>query len=134
MKINHSTPLHAIAERMGDCATETEAAAMASILVRENVIDTADVSEADWLRYCDEAVAVAASFRCAYYDTGTGDAILLTRREDAALPDAELRRRAIAEAECAGLVALGETDPARAAPRLTDAQLQAGLEIGRWPN
>ena len=55
MKIDHTTPLHAIAELMGACATEDDAAAMRAILVRENVIDTADVSENDWLRFCDAA-------------------------------------------------------------------------------
>lgn len=66
MKIDHTTPLHAIAERMGDCATRADAAAMRSILVRANVIDTDDVPEADWLRYCDEAASVTTA-ATAYY-------------------------------------------------------------------
>ena len=56
MKINHSTPLHAIAERMGDCATNDDAAAMRSILVQSGHKDTDEITEADWLRYLDMAV------------------------------------------------------------------------------
>jgi len=56
MKITKTTPLHAIAERMGDCATLADAAIMRAILIREHVTDTADVPENEWIRMLNEAV------------------------------------------------------------------------------
>jgi len=47
-------------EMMGTEATNAEAYAMMGILSRECVVDTDDVSEADWSAYLAEAVATAA--------------------------------------------------------------------------
>lgn len=49
-----------IQERMGTEATKREAEHMMGILSRECVVDTDDVSESQWLAWCEEAVAGAA--------------------------------------------------------------------------
>lgn len=72
MNLDHTTPLHAIAERMGDVATTDDARAMRAILARAGVTDTDDVLESDWLRYCDEAVGVT---------TANGKQVLSTAHE-----------------------------------------------------
>ena len=48
-----------LAEMMGAEATKAEAECMMAILSRECVTDTDDVSEAQWLKWADEAVARA---------------------------------------------------------------------------
>lgn len=60
MIITKSTPLYAIAERMGDCATNDDARAMLDELLAAGVTDTEDVSEADWLVMTDRAAATAS--------------------------------------------------------------------------
>lgn len=47
-------------ERMGDEATRADAECMMAILSRECVTDTEDVTEAQWLAWCEEAAARAA--------------------------------------------------------------------------
>jgi hypothetical protein len=57
MQITKTTPLSAIAERMGDVATTDDARAMLDELLAAGVTDTDDVSEADWLAIMDRALA-----------------------------------------------------------------------------
>lgn len=49
-----------IQERMGTEATKADAECMLSILSRECVTDTDDVSEDKWLQWCAEAAQRAA--------------------------------------------------------------------------
>ena len=50
-----------VQERMGSEATKADAECMLAILSRECVTDTDDVSEAQWLKWCEEAAARAAN-------------------------------------------------------------------------
>ena len=49
-----------IQERMGNVATRADAECMMAILSRESVTDTDEVSESQWLEWCEEAAARAA--------------------------------------------------------------------------
>ena len=49
-----------LAEMMGDCTTELEARCMMSILSRECVVDTDDITTEQWGSWLDEAAAMAA--------------------------------------------------------------------------
>lgn len=55
---NLSTTL--LQEMMGTEATKREAAIMMSILSRECVVNTDDISDTDWTAYLEEAAATAA--------------------------------------------------------------------------
>ena len=57
MIIIKSTPLSAIAERMGDCATNDDARAMLDALLAAGVTDTDEMSESEWLALMDRALA-----------------------------------------------------------------------------
>ena len=46
-----------IMERMGTEATRQDAERMQAILQREGIVDTGDLTEDEWLAYCDEAAA-----------------------------------------------------------------------------
>ena len=52
--------ISALQERMGDEATKADAECMTAILSRECVTETDDVSDDQWLTWCDEAADRAA--------------------------------------------------------------------------
>lgn len=58
MKINPSMNLDDLAERLGTSATEQDASIMRDLLVASHDgEDTADISEDEWLRLCEQTQA-----------------------------------------------------------------------------
>ena len=58
MKITNDTTTYQIAELMGQEADELDGRIMLSLLSRDCVVDTDDVSGADWLAMIDESQAI----------------------------------------------------------------------------
>lgn len=58
MKITNDTTTYQVAELMGSEADERDGRIMLGILSRECVVDTEEVSEAQWGKWLDEACAI----------------------------------------------------------------------------
>ncbi|MEF2146664.1 MAG: hypothetical protein V3573_14555 [Desulfovibrionaceae bacterium] len=58
MKITNDTTIYQIAELMGPEADELDGRIMMSLISRECIVDTEEVSEDDWLAMIDEAQAI----------------------------------------------------------------------------
>ena len=58
MKITNDTTTYQIAELMGPEADELDGRIMMSLISREGIVDTGEVSEADWLAMIDEAAEI----------------------------------------------------------------------------
>ena len=58
MKITNDTTTYQIAELMGPEADEMDGRIMMSLISRECIVDTDEVSEADWLAMIDESQAI----------------------------------------------------------------------------
>lgn len=61
MEITNNTTTWQIAELMGPEADELDGRIMMSLISREGIVDTDEVSEADWLAMIDEAQAIRRS-------------------------------------------------------------------------
>ena len=55
MKITNETTTYQIAELMGPEADELDGRIMMSLISREGIVDTEEVSDADWLALIDES-------------------------------------------------------------------------------
>ena len=58
MKITHDMSISEVQARMGN-ATRLEAAAMADLLVKTGHADTDEISDREWFKLCDQAIAAA---------------------------------------------------------------------------
>lgn len=59
MEITHDMSISEVQARMGNAATRLEAAAMADLLVESGHADTNEISDREWFRLCDQAIAAA---------------------------------------------------------------------------
>jgi hypothetical protein len=61
MEITHDMSISEVQARMGNAATRLEAAAMADLLVESGHADTNEISDREWFRLCDQAIAAACN-------------------------------------------------------------------------
>jgi hypothetical protein len=60
MKIATTTNLSELADSMGSAATLDDAAVMLEFLIADDITDTSEVGEAEWLDLCERAVESVA--------------------------------------------------------------------------